>query len=502
MERKKTLLNTDLKETKEIKHNYTFKDVFDMSVDIEVRIEQINLCTDNDALTEFTTKICSMYENSRVSSLKNYIVNIVKKSTLNDNLKLLFAFSYYNCNPSDKTAIELFLCLVESVHINIFQRANILLIIMKNKEFVDQGLSLFLNFVNNKALTAENRFKIILSLETEIENWIYFSEQACLNFYKNTDVPIRLRILSIQFLLAKCDCKDIIKLKLFTKLLDIGQDTNQEYNTRADAVDLLLKFSQGEMLIKSKKLIRELGKINTNTGVGANTFYDNAQNVHSDAIVDSIEASLEKLQSYDILKIDNKFIDINYVQNRLLSFITENKLSYDVEKITISLNRISMDRAFYGKASMPLKLVLIKAWSYIENHESLAEIKKRLAEELELACDLCSSGFLTAIVNSLSAYGFEMRISWRDQIISNFSGRFNKLIRNMDNLRIRDFILDEITLDPSEGSKRKHLLKFLRQNLSALREELSEEFLPHINETDFDIYFRNAVSEYETGSYI
>ena len=36
----------------------------------------------------------------------------------------------------------------------------------------------------------------------------------------------------------------------------------------------------------------------------------------------------------------------------------------------------------------------------------------------------------------------------------------------------------------------------------SIREELYTEFKPHITDSDFDLYFRAAISSYETGGYV
>jgi hypothetical protein len=59
-------------------------------------------------------------------------------------------------------------------------------------------------------------------------------------------------------------------------------------------------------------------------------------------------------------------------------------------------------------------------------------MKKRLLEELEEMSGTCSSGYATRLVNIISGFGeFNIRISWEDQIIANFSGRLNALVRSI-----------------------------------------------------------------------
>jgi hypothetical protein len=130
-------------------------------------------------------------------------------------------------------------------------------------------------------------------------------------------------------------------------------------------------------------------------------------------------------------------------------------------------------------------------------------MKKRLLEELVEMAGTCSTGFATRLINSISGFGeFTIKISWREQIIGNFTGRLNAKIRNMDDLILQEKVLEEMMLETTNYSGRKRFLKFLRNNLLEIREELYDEFKTHISDTDFDLYFRTAVSMYETGNYV
>lgn len=506
----KTLIDSFLDEKEETRFESKLdpvNDILNLSLESKIRLSLLNnliVSQKNEDIIEVLNKLCSMYENSRVSSIRKFFFEILEQTNLDDNFKLNIVYSLYNCNSGDDLVFNFFVKLALSEAINVFQRIAIVKILMNNKNFYNEAQSLFEKVLKTTKITSENKLKTILSLEKEIDNWIQFSSFACLSFYKDTNNNIRHRLLAIQFLLSKCQkaCNENEIKSIFEELLCIAKNENELYNTRADSTDLLLKFSSNETLNEARNIIKELGKKGRIEGEKGFGFYGNAQNVHTSEISDSVEKSIEKLQSYDILKVNNNLINIDYIQKEIFVFIDENKLGFDKEKIMIALNRISMDNSFYGQTNATLSLVLLKTWSFIIHHEHSNEIKKRLCEELELTFDLCSSGFLTGIINSLSSYGFEMKISWRDQIISNFSGRLNKRIRDMDNLRLQGLILEEMTFDTTETDKRKHLLKFLRQNMSDIREELYDEFKTLVTDTDFDIYFRNAVSEYETGSYI
>ena len=49
---------------------------------------------------------------------------------------------------------------------------------------------------------------------------------------------------------------------------------------------------------------------------------------------------------------------------------------------------------------------------------------------------------------------------------------------------------------------RRNFLKFFRKNMLGIRQELYEEFKTYIDDPSFDLYFRAAISTYETGGYV
>ena len=162
-------------------------------------------------------------------------------------------------------------------------------------------------------------------------------------------------------------------------------------------------------------------------------------------------------------------------------------------------------------------------------------MQKRLIEELVEMSGTCSSGFAGRLVNVISGFGdFNLRISFRDQIIANFTGRLNakakdianplkidinrKLycIKEISNLEIptanhnylnalssfQEEVLEEMSITANDYASRLNFLKFFRKNMLSIREELYIEFKPHITDCDFDLYFRAAISSYETGGYV
>ena len=223
-------------------------------------------------------------------------------------------------------------------------------------------------------------------------------------------------------------------------------------------------------------------------------------------------------------------ITFEYVKKQIDDMLEENgkkckssrekaKHKDTLEKIRVSMNRIYMDRALYSKYNCTILHILLKVWTYITSHESENEMRKRLIEELAEAAGLCSSGYCSRLVNVISGFGqFNIRISFRDQIIANFNGRLNararditnpdKLLENMQFYEIDeekaliDFgenVVVEMATSSSDYENRKNFLSFFRKNMLSIREELYLEFKEYMTDTDFDLYTLQSVCMYENG---
>ena len=327
--------------------------------------------------------------------------------------------------------------------------------------------------------------------------------------------------------------------------MSFAQDPDLDYNLRADSADVILRLGSDENKETAREIIMLLGRQDGNV----KTIFDNAQNVHVDSIEDSVLDALEFLSSIDMKTISGipgtPQITFEYVKKQIDDLLDdekpvktkkksktyeENKKLFDdkLDKINISLNRIYMDRALYSKYNCSLLHILLKIWTYLTSHDSHIEMKKRLLEELIDMSGTCSSGFASRLINVISGFGdFNFTISWRDQIIANFTGRLNALARSItDESKIssnfelyinkdtqnditddeqkleyleifQELVLGEMTINSNDYASRKHFLKFFRKHMLSIRQEMYEEFKTHIDDTSFDLYFRSAIGSYE-----
>lgn len=491
--------NKENKEDKEDKENEIdeknlSKMVMDTSLPIKTLIKALNMYYKQNAddVTETINRIIMMYEITGLKTLKKYIYAICTESEINFILKCFCALSLCGKDEKDplgyKAIIEIFPKLDDTVSHP--YKIDLVKVLMKRPEYKKEARDFFCELVSLEILDCKYRYKNILALESN-KNFIYFLIESAFVFLKNEKNDTQYRILSGQLLLQKKESlsSDVL-LTVENILLSLGKNENIQYNLRADAIDILLQSSNTEIKNEAKIIIMELGK----QGKPTRTLYENAQNVHTKEIENSVKEALEFLQTFEIMKINNTFIDLTYIENQLSKIADEKEL----EIIKISLNRICLDRALYGKYNNTLEHIILRIYTYINDHEHETEMLKRMKEELIEMAGTCSSGFASRLINIISGFGdFSLRISWADQIASNFMGRLNAKIRDMDDLKLQEKVLSEMTLPSSEYNKRQHFLQFLRENVSYIREELYEEFKEHITDTDFDLWFKSAVLKYE-----
>lgn len=444
-------------------------------------------------------------------------------------------------------------------------------------------------------LSYDNMRKILNEyLKEECEEDIFIKETQ-LTFTHTENIPTYLRILSSQYILQKCKC-NIQEIKNIENILySFCLDVELDYNLRADSADVLLRLGCEEMKRKGREIINLLGYNNTTD----RTIFDNKQNVHSEKVEESVSEALEFLNTIPLLNVNETPINYEYVNNKIEeklktikdTFKTENdgdnkceycgtmkslfilnkeNLKFASEKcmnqyekdkkIKLALNRIYMDRALYSKFNSSLINILLKIWTYLSNSEHKEEMELRLLEELEEMSGTCSSGYATRLINVISGFGdFNIRISWEDQIVSNFVGRLNSAARNItkDNIYreeklkdiieiflrkeentellneiennidkpnvsfndcilkyidditeeninelIQDFtetVINEIILTNEGYINRQSFSLFFNNNVSKIRQEMYEEFKNYISDTDYDLYFRKALMTYEIG---
>lgn len=542
--------------------------IMDFTVSIENRMEALNLFYTNfgeDNILEIINRLSTMYMFSGTKSLEKYLYEMSTKSNMSSFLKLTCAKSLCFFNPENEIGYTCIDSVCKSMTDNLATPCQIeaICLLMCHKKFKTQSKKYLCNLIDNHKLDCDYRYKAILSIETKhIKNKEYFIKEASMTFFKNKKNRTLYRILAGQYMMQKHKITDKERNLIEQTIMAFAQDPDIDYNLRADSADVILRVGSEENKVTARKIIMMLGRENGDN----KTIFDNAQNVHVDEIEESVIDCLELLASINMKTISGipgtPEITFEYVKKQIdIMLEKQNPENQDegdegddekkspeqeshddrVDRISVSLNRIYMDRALYSKYNCNLLYILLKVWTYLSSHDCEEEMRKRLLEELYEMSGTCSTGFAGRLINVISGFGdFNLRISWRDQIVANFSGRLNCRAKNItdkvqeyknfnlyckknnDTIRqeimvskkekilskseqlekFQEQVLNEIMINSNEFESRKNFLKFFRKNMLSIREELYEEFKDHITDTDFDLYFRYAISNYDTGMYV
>lgn len=539
--------------------------VVDLSTPLENRIKYIELFFDKfgqEESNEIINRLSIMYQFSGTKILEKYLYEICTNCKISSFLKITAAKSLCYFDKKKEIGYKALNTICEDMEdVATPCKIDAVCLLMLYNKYKQQSRDYFVTIINNMNLDCDFRYKTILSLENkDIPNKNYFIHESIVEFFNNTFNRTMYRILAGQYIIQKCNPKKEDKDNVETILLSFSQDPDLDYNLRADSADVILSLGSLKNKETAREIIMMLGRKDGNV----KTIFDNAQNVHIDEIEKSVIEALEFLSGINMKTISgvpgSPHINLEYVKkqieqelekikptepkeyqkflkskgkklNKLCITYEKDKKEYEEKenKINVSLNRICMDRALYSSYNCSLLNILLKVWTYLTSHESEDDMKKRLIEELIEMSGTCSSGFASRLVNVISGFGdFNLTISWRDQIIANFTGRLNARARDITLAeqekkncklycinkltgdetalkQLEDFqalVLEEMSLNCNDFNSRRNFLKFFRKNMLSIRQELYEEFKEYIPDTDFDLYFRAAIATYETGGYV
>ena len=144
--------------------------------------------------------------------------------------------------------------------------------------------------------------------EKKVEkDWFIKSAQIAFLFHEKN--PVYYRNLSSQYLLKKCSLDLDETTKVETKVLEFADDAELDYNLRADSADILLRYGSDAFKEAGRRVIMELAVVNGNV----RTIFENAQNVHTESVEESVSEILEFLNSLPIYMVDKNPVDFNYV---------------------------------------------------------------------------------------------------------------------------------------------------------------------------------------------
>lgn len=494
----------------------------------EIQKKSLDLCieTINKVLTQFNLMYSTL--------LHNLICCVISHKDIDVNLRLSAIESIYNYNKeegwkfyNDITNEECFKSISFPLKVSCFKY------LFQTDIYYSETLDKITLLLLDEKYDCEYRYKTLFKLTKENNESLYkrYMYDLHINFIKHPKVYTQYKILASQYILQNFDKNEEILELLST----FAVDDTLDYNLRADASDMLVRFGVDKYKEIGKDMIILLGKDKNKL----RTVYNNRQNVHAKEIDESVRRSI--LQIAGMKTIENeegKLITYNEIIEKIKCKNEEK------DKVNSSLLRIELDQTIYD-GGQTLSSIFIKIYSIIQTHPEKEELNKRLVEELVDMADTCSSGHLSRLVNILSGYEidgkvYSVEIGFKDQIKSNLIARLSYRIKedkfyhkceicdtisnynyennkkpvrcskhkleNMidyhyipeDNIEtIREKILEDLSTSGSIQDK-VYISYFFRIHLLDIRDELYNEFVPkHLTEELFEEYIRSSICDFE-----
>jgi len=301
-------------------------------------------------------------------------------------------------------------------------------------------------------------------------------------FFYNENNGVRERILSGQHMLQMICVSQEEKKEIGDILMKLARDKEADHRVRADAADVLLREGIGEQVKEAREIITELGfSAVEKKGMGsllgqAKTIYANAENVHDEDIAECVEKFILKI----IKETNVRVRSFHEVHQEVSNLIRSKKLEPgDRHAAYKALNRVHIDTATFTKYKITIAEIFVHVWVRIQSYED-EEVRKgleqRMVEELIDMADTCSSGHSERFINVLSTVDDTLKIGWDSQIIANMAGRLEARMRDCpdEDLRIRVALG---MMDDSDGEDKEVYLKFIKDQLIELKQELRNEFV-------------------------
>ena len=508
----------------------------DLSLPLSARMDALVAYyqSEADQVGELIGSITGMYFFSRIHNLKEYMIAIARERRIPISYRIDTALQI-----DDPIRYEIVLSFFadESESLSVIAtpvRINTVLFLATEKQYQPDALHYFTEIIHDTTIQIDYRFRIVQSLERRFSNdratFLYFARTAATSFL--TLPWLTYRILASQYLYEMCEPEEEQKLAMEEALLLIAASPDVNEDTRADACDVLLQYASEEGRVSARTALFVLAGGDR----VRNNIFRNAQNVHVRSIEESVAKIVDKLTIYYPRQgVVYTLQDFDKVKTEILAYFPEEEkgdekvenddddddddddekkvdetkrdekaendeaIRRDRESVEGALLRITIDRAVYGHSNMTLASVLVKLWTYIiDSHHSVA-LHRRLIEELIESNNKCSTGYVSRLVNTLSGFDDEMSvsISYEDQIVANLEGRLNAAIQALSSEEVQGSILEEMMVPSRLFHLRGNFLRFFREHISKIREEMYQEFREYMTDLDYDFYFRKAIIHYE-----
>jgi len=205
------------------------------------------------------------------------------------------------------------------------------------------------------------------------------------------------------------------------------------------------------------------------------TIYDDRQNVHTSGINMSVRKNLQILLN-DYLQDKDHIASFEVACIEIMNSFRKESIDIDKRKIVQNtLERIRLDKSKVPvdeTQTISLQQVLIIVWNFIRKETNNEELMKRLYQELKDSEGMCSSGYVSRLVNSL--VGFHpmiiLEISFHDHLRIVLLRTIQDKIQTLDS-SYRDELI-ETMIEPLPNSL---FTRFLRHERHSLIHKIQQE---------------------------
>ena len=223
-------------------------------------------------------------------------------------------------------------------------------------------------------------------------------------------------------------------------LVRLFNDPQTPHGRKSDIADLLIR-TRGCDAATLTIIKTWLGpRFNPNTR-NVQVVYNSGQNVHTTGLTQSTRRTLEKFGKDKIDESDENYGTPYKTIDSIRALFVDNI------EISNALDRIRIDTATFHYG-FRLRDIIQHIYFRIYHHKEKDELIKRLGEELVDASHYCATGYLTRLINVLSAYDDDVAggFGYDEEIYATLTKRFTDLIqKNEDAEAIMDSFTQTVT---------------------------------------------------------
>ena len=219
------------------------------------------------------------------------------------------------------------------------------------------------------------------------------------------------------------------------------------------------------------------------------TIYNDTQNVHNHEINEKVLNT-----AINLSETINKNIDID-VESEIEKLYPGYKEPTIKRKIKESIFRIQTDKAKF-RGDITVSIIFNKISQYILNSQYKDELIIRLADELLDMHELCSTGMLSRLMNSIQSFPdtpdeLKISINPKDEIYANIQTYLDLEIQNDSN---SDQLIDDMISDNKEEQNRYY--DFIANKMLIKCIILEKEYLPIIDKTMLYLNIEDSLNNY------